>query len=264
MSTKSSTRLRTVSGRALAVLAIVTVLSLASPSAFADIPLNYNINGGSAIFLGTGTGFALNSGGGLSFTIQANTVDPTGTGLGGNGTSAGATSDLNTLTFAITNSTTSPGSVTLGITGQNFTVGGAGANDSATFSVSGTSSHSSTGDSVTVTSLADTANGMFTGASIPPAAGLSGTVPTPSTTTASTYSFTNGGLSGSLTFTNLGTFSLTQFLTINLAAGDNASITISSTVVPSAVPEPSTMALACLGAMGLVGYGLRRRKTLGA
>jgi len=32
----------------------------------------------------------------------------------------------------------------------------------------------------------------------------------------------------------------------------------------NAVPEPSTMALAGLGAMGLIGYGLRRRKALGA
>jgi len=36
------------------------------------------------------------------------------------------------------------------------------------------------------------------------------------------------------------------------------------TFQPTAVPEPSTMALAGLGAMGLIGYGLRRRKALGA
>jgi len=35
-------------------------------------------------------------------------------------------------------------------------------------------------------------------------------------------------------------------------------------VTITAIPEPSSMALAGLGAMGLVGYGLRRRKVLGA
>jgi len=33
---------------------------------------------------------------------------------------------------------------------------------------------------------------------------------------------------------------------------------------PTVAPEPSTMALAGLGALGLIGYGLRRRKALGA
>jgi hypothetical protein len=32
----------------------------------------------------------------------------------------------------------------------------------------------------------------------------------------------------------------------------------------TAVPEPSTMAIAGLGALGMIGYGLRRRKALGA
>jgi hypothetical protein len=32
----------------------------------------------------------------------------------------------------------------------------------------------------------------------------------------------------------------------------------------AAVPEPSTMAIAGLGALGMIGYGLRRRKALGA
>jgi len=33
---------------------------------------------------------------------------------------------------------------------------------------------------------------------------------------------------------------------------------------PTAVPEPSTMAIAGIGALGMIGYGLRRRKALGA
>jgi len=30
------------------------------------------------------------------------------------------------------------------------------------------------------------------------------------------------------------------------------------------VPEPSSLAIAGLGALGMIGYGLRRRKVLGA
>jgi hypothetical protein len=37
-----------------------------------------------------------------------------------------------------------------------------------------------------------------------------------------------------------------------------------SVVIAHGVPEPSTMALAGLGALGLIGYGLRRRKAAGA
>ena len=39
--------------------------------------------------------------------------------------------------------------------------------------------------------------------------------------------------------------------------------TASASVV-SSIPEPSSMAIAGLGALGLIGYGLRRRKALGA
>ncbi len=37
-----------------------------------------------------------------------------------------------------------------------------------------------------------------------------------------------------------------------------------STASATIVPEPSTMAIAGLGALGMIGYGLRRRKALGA
>jgi len=40
--------------------------------------------------------------------------------------------------------------------------------------------------------------------------------------------------------------------------------TFTTDLGPTAVPEPSTMALGGLGALGLIGYGLRRRKALGA
>ncbi len=45
----------------------------------------------------------------------------------------------------------------------------------------------------------------------------------------------------------------------------NTSITdLNQTFSQVAVPEPSTMAIAGLGALGMIGYGLRRRKAMGA
>jgi len=39
---------------------------------------------------------------------------------------------------------------------------------------------------------------------------------------------------------------------------------LSGDLITTPVPEPSTMAIAGLGALGMIGYGLRRRKALGA
>jgi len=44
----------------------------------------------------------------------------------------------------------------------------------------------------------------------------------------------------------------------------SSNLTFQPAISVQSVPEPSTMALAGLGAMGLVGYGLRRRKAVGA
>jgi hypothetical protein len=46
-------------------------------------------------------------------------------------------------------------------------------------------------------------------------------------------------------------------------AGISATLTETS-FPPNPIPEPSTVVLAGLGALGLIGYGLRRRKAIGA
>jgi len=67
---------------------------------------------------------------------------------------------------------------------------------------------------------------------------------------------------------------LSVFKDVFLQGGDNASSATQSgttsitdfnqTFSQVVVPEPSTMAIAGLGALGMIGYGLRRRKALGA
>ena len=55
----------------------------------------------------------------------------------------------------------------------------------------------------------------------------------------------------------------TRAVTLNVKLDQiNYSSTTTLTSVP--VPEPSTMAIARLGALDMIGYGLRRRRVLGA
>jgi len=85
-----------------------------------------------------------------------------------------------------------------------------------------------------------------------------------------TPAVTTFGGSSSVAFTATGTgsppaYALYQVLTFTFAAGGGtASASTDSTTSFAAVPEPSSMAIAGLGALGMIGYGLRRRKALGA
>jgi hypothetical protein len=63
------------------------------------------------------------------------------------------------------------------------------------------------------------------------------------------------------------TFALTEVFKITLDKASQLGFVSNTTLMQiqtQGVPEPSTMALAGLGALGLISYGLRRRKALGA
>jgi hypothetical protein len=64
---------------------------------------------------------------------------------------------------------------------------------------------------------------------------------------------------GSNPFTPGTPFSMTVSSTVNLGQNTRANAFNDATFVPS-VPEPSSMAIAGLGALGMIGYGLWRRK----
>jgi len=68
-----------------------------------------------------------------------------------------------------------------------------------------------------------------------------------------TFGFTLPGISSSVSVAGGSSVGFTSF-----TASDSGNTTA------TVVPEPSTMAIAGLGALGMIGYGLRRRKALGA
>jgi hypothetical protein len=56
----------------------------------------------------------------------------------------------------------------------------------------------------------------------------------------------------------VGTFSLSQEIDITLGGGKQANLTIITNAVPT--PEPSSLALAGIGVLGMIGYRIRRRR----
>jgi hypothetical protein len=135
---------------------------------------------------------------------------------------------------------------------------------SLNLSIGGTLDASGT-TSLTATGVKDPTNTLFDGftPTVPPGSPSGGSI------FATLGPFTgSGGFHGdtSVGHDALGLYSLTEEVTITFAASTALTQTVSFDFAlnNSAVPEPSTMALAGIGALGFIAYGLRRRRATGA
>jgi PEP-CTERM motif len=233
---------------ALVALAVLATVGLAKPAVSGTISLGWTAVQGANSTGGTGTN-TLDVGsttlGVFTFTLSTSTID-----ISGNG----GLSVLSSTTIGITS--TAAGTLDLTVTGQGFTAGQAGYFNDLSFAASGTSSKFSSADTTTAYSWADPNNGAF-------ATTVNGGSET--ATPGPGYNFPLSGSTPVAYLNTLGVSSMTQELAITLGKGDEAELTITTKSVPTgvAVPEPSSLALGGLGAMGMVACVWRRRKANG-
>lgn len=234
------------------VLAAFAAIGLLGTSARADLIITVQEDAGPVTFVGPFLGSPSSPGGVSGGTFSATTADYEIDFLSGK-EKQNSLSELLSSTTSITNTTGSSGHVLhITITGTGFTAPNTPPNISALSHIGGT---------VAVVSSPSTNSLSFT-SSVPTAVFAPPgpfTPQTPSITTPGSYSNDQ-----SRTITGLvGTFSISQTLAIQLnKLNDEINYSSSTTLQSIAVPEPSSLALAGLGGLGLIGYGLRRRKDL--
>jgi hypothetical protein len=252
--------------KVLAALAILAVFSLATPSASASVSLFYEATQGVATpipstMLTSGVSSGSQQIGDVQFTVTATSTD------------SSSASNLTTTTIAVTNVGTTAETLDLSVTGIGFSAGKSGDTMTVDYAMSGSGGPATKGvDTITVNSAADAGNGKYVMTT--PVGAMTG-VPNKTTSSTIGYAFPdnsgvgNGpGSSASVTFLRGGVFSLTQTLAITLGAKDQGSFTFTTTALPPTPvlgsPEPSSLVIGGIGALGMLGYGLRRRKALGA
>lgn len=223
-------------------MAVAAVLGLATgPAARAELDLQFqNLTGSQISFAGSGSSATFTfttNGAGNSFQISQSD-SPSGSAAGLDGNIAGS------YTFSsITQvSATEQYAVVSTTNGQLVIQDGMG--HSLTGSVQGVDidSNSKSG-SVNLTGQINLTNVMYSGSN----ADLN------QLKTEANY---NGGvLSVSFTLKNG-----QNLATLESTTGSPHQYTFSGSIETTSTPEPSSMALAGLGALGLIGYGLRRRK----
>ena len=219
-----------------------------SPTVFGDISyqaIQTTGGGGSSSGMGAGSSLTVDTTvGDFGVQIQSKRTDPD-------------PSTLSTTTIDIRNKTAGTQTLKIIVSSKDFTTGFKGTDLMLTCTIQGSSSNANKNQLASGQTWIDSSNSLFNepsdgtaGVLIGKAAGNGNTI----------YSFDKGGICDPVTVTSDGKFSITQVIFITLAAGKQAQITLSSSVEGVATPEPSTMAIAGLGVLGMIGYGLRRRR----
>jgi PEP-CTERM motif len=186
----------------------------------------------------------------INVTTGISSYNPTGPGTG--------SLDLNSVNVSVG---PHAAAITLYILLSDTNFGPVGAG-SLKMSIGGTLDTSGT-TSLTAQGVKDPSNTLFGGftPTVPPGSPKAGSIHV------TLGPFTGaGGFSGdkSVGHGPLGTYSLTDEVAITFAASTaTQTVSFDQSLNNSVAPEPSTMALAGLGALGFIGYGLRRRRATG-
>jgi hypothetical protein len=236
------------------VLAAFVAIGLLGTSARADLIITVQENSG-AVQTFTVAG-SPSSPGGVSGATSFTTPDYSISILSGKETQLAGPppiSELQSATVSVTNTTGGTGDVLhITVTGTGYTAPTAPPNISGLSHIGATFSLVTATDSLAFQSLVPTA--VFA-------------APGPFTPQSDTFS-APGSFSNdqNRTITALGApYTITETYAVvlnekNDTINFSGSTTLTGTVVPPhVIPEPSTMALAGLGGLGLIGYGLRRR-----
>jgi len=234
--------------RRIACLAFALAVTAlwAAPSANADMSLELSSGGTGTILSDTTNSGVLNYTGAVgAFSLNFTTGTSSPPLAGNPGTIASL--DVNTLNI----SSGSAGTITIIL--ENTGYYSPYSLNTAVGSVGGTISN---GGTVTASAFVDSTNAVpVLNASSPPG---------PLATSLRDLNFTSSGspfsASGVANFAGAGQFSMYEELVVSFGAGGGTFSADLSNVVTS--PEPSTLAIAGIGGLGLLGYGLRRRKAL--
>jgi hypothetical protein len=176
------------------------------------------------------------------------------------------------LTFTSLSGTSNVGSGNAGYLSTSGTIANTGTSSQNVFILIGNFNYTTAAGASVPTSVSVTVNATGTGSSnsfkfnsyVVKESSPNSTAPSNTTTSSQSVSITALGTqptnSDSITNTQSTPYQLTERFQITLNPG--ASITFNAST-GTAVPEPSSMAIAGLGALGMIGYGLRRRKASG-
>jgi hypothetical protein len=219
----------------------IAVLAMATP-AHATLQISLQeagVNGGAITSVGTAADFS-------SVSFTGNYGDFTVTIFGGSSDNGASLSDLLQSTTSVTNNSGTSKTLKLYVSQTNYTLP-AGSLLNVSSGLGGSVSTGSVGLTGIFQGYADKNNNLN---------GTGDFTTGAQNATQNGNTFDTGSANGVFSRTNP-MYSLTSIVTFALSGGGKANYSSHVNVTP--IPEPSTMALGGLGALGLIGYGLRRK-----